>query len=98
MPACCCVRAGWRPLQVAVHVEGQLNAGEGSRGWSVELALPWSLLQQAANRQVPPAPGGRSLGGCGRQRWGFTMPVIMYHDMGYSQCVPPSLSVYPQLR
>lgn len=44
-------------MQVAVHVAGSLNAAAGSTGWTVEMALPWSLLQQAANRQVPPAHG-----------------------------------------
>lgn len=53
-PPCC---AGWRPAQVAVKVNGSLNVSEGSTGWSVEMALPWSLLQQAANRQTPPAHG-----------------------------------------
>jgi hypothetical protein len=53
----CVPPTGWRPAQVAVQVQGHLNAAEGSQGWTVEMALPWSLLQQAANRQVPPAHG-----------------------------------------
>lgn len=53
------MHAGWRPAGVAVHVEpeGGLNSAKGSSSWSVEITLPWSLLQQAANRQVPPANG-----------------------------------------
>jgi hypothetical protein len=54
---CCAVLAGWRPARVAVQVQGDLNSASGSTSWTVEMALPWSLLQQAANRQVPPAHG-----------------------------------------
>jgi hypothetical protein len=50
--------AGWEPLSHAVSVQGAVNAVEGSQGWSVELALPWSLLKQAAGRAAPPKPGG----------------------------------------
>lgn len=49
--------AGWRPLSAGVFVDGVVNAAAGSAHWSVELALPWSLLQWAANRRAPPAPG-----------------------------------------
>lgn len=49
--------AGWRPLQLGVQVQGTLNAAAGTKGWTVEMALPWSLLSQAANRRTPPQPG-----------------------------------------
>jgi hypothetical protein len=51
------VPSGWQPMQVAVQVNGSLDAREGSRGWTVEMALPWSLLRHAASRQTPPSPG-----------------------------------------
>ena len=38
---------GWRPMRRAVWVDGVLNDGEAmSRGWSVEMAIPWSILGQ----------------------------------------------------
>eukprot|EP00775_Hariotina_reticulata_P007907 gene7907-8103_t len=48
----------WEPMQASVAVNGSLNSQEGSVGWTVELALPWSLLRQAAgSQQVPPKAG-----------------------------------------
>lgn len=45
-------------LRHAVHLEGTLNqAGDRDRGWSVELALPWSGLAHLADgRSLPPRP------------------------------------------
>jgi hypothetical protein len=48
---------GWQPLSLAVSVQGAVNAAGGSQGWTVEMALPWSLLKQAAGRETPPKPG-----------------------------------------
>jgi hypothetical protein len=48
---------GWEPMSLAVSVQGAVNAAGGSQGWAVEMALPWSLLQQAAQRTTPPKPG-----------------------------------------
>lgn len=45
-------------LQSAVALDGTLNnPGDRDRGWTVELALPWPALAQAARRPCPPAPG-----------------------------------------
>lgn len=39
-------------------MDGELNnASVTSRGWGVEMALPWSLLSHAAGRPCPPGPG-----------------------------------------
>ena len=51
---------GWdiHGLQVGTSVDGTLNRpGDTDRGWTVELALPWAALQEAAHRAAPPAPG-----------------------------------------
>lgn len=51
---------GWEiaGLQSAVHMDGTLNAaGDTDRGWSVELAFPWSALGELARRPAPPADG-----------------------------------------
>jgi cellulose/xylan binding protein with CBM9 domain len=45
-------------LKPAVFVDGTLNdARDRDRGWSVELAFPWSVLGEFAHRPSPPAPG-----------------------------------------
>jgi hypothetical protein len=45
-------------LKTAVHVDGTLNdPSDTDRGWSVEIAIPWKVLAEAANRPSPPAPG-----------------------------------------
>jgi len=45
-------------LRTAVHVSGTLNdPGDVDKGWSVEIAFPWDVLAQAADRPAPPRPG-----------------------------------------
>lgn len=45
-------------LKKAVHVNGTLNdPRDRDVGWTVELALPWQVLKEAAPRQQPPKPG-----------------------------------------
>jgi hypothetical protein len=45
-------------LKTAVHLDGTLNdPADTDRGWSVEIAIPWKVLAEAAGRPAPPAPG-----------------------------------------
>jgi len=45
-------------LKTAVHVDGTLNdASDKDRGWTVEIAIPWDVLAQCANRPSPPEAG-----------------------------------------
>lgn len=45
-------------LKSAVHVEGTVNdARDVDRGWTVELALPWNVLEEAAREGRPPLAG-----------------------------------------
>ena len=45
-------------LQTAVHVDGTLNdPSDVDRGWTVEIAMPWSTLREAAHRPAPPHAG-----------------------------------------
>ena len=45
-------------LKTAVHLDGTLNdPSDTDRGWSVEIAIPWKVLAEAAGRPAPPAPG-----------------------------------------
>ena len=62
---------GWLPLKRAVHVDGHLNDGSRvSRGWSLELAIPWSNLRQAAHgRSCPPGEGDQWRINFSRVQW-----------------------------
>lgn len=45
-------------LKSAVQLEGSLNnPRDTDSGWSVELALPWQVLEECAPHGGPPAPG-----------------------------------------
>ncbi len=45
-------------LQSAVNLDGSLNdPGNRDRGWSVEIAIPWQVLQECARRDAPPIDG-----------------------------------------
>lgn len=47
-----------RGLRYAPLVDGTLNhPGDRDRGWTVELALPWEALREAARDHRPPRPG-----------------------------------------
>ena len=51
---------GWdcKGMKSAVFVDGTLNdPSETDRGWSVEFALPWKSLAEAAHRPAPPHNG-----------------------------------------
>jgi len=63
---------GWdiRGLQVGVKVDGTLNRpGDTDRGWTVELALPWAALRDAANTAAPPRPGDQWRVNFSRVEW-----------------------------
>lgn len=45
-------------LQTAVRVEGTLNQpADRDRGWTVEIAMPWTVLKEHAKQAAPPRPG-----------------------------------------
>lgn len=53
---------GWdiTGLQVGVDLKGTLNvAGDRDQGWTVELALPWNILKEAAAGHRAPLSGDR---------------------------------------
>jgi len=63
---------GWdiRGLETAVAVHGTLNRpGDRDDGWSVEIAIPWSALGEAANRSVPPEAGDQWRVNFSRVEW-----------------------------
>jgi hypothetical protein len=51
---------GWdaKGMKLAVHVDGTINdARDTDRGWSVEIALPWSLFAEYTRGACPPNVG-----------------------------------------
>jgi hypothetical protein len=53
---------GWdiAGLQIGVDVRGTLNRpGNRDEGWTVEIAMPWKILEEAAPDHKPPRPGDR---------------------------------------
>ena len=45
-------------LQVGVHVRGTINrTGDRDEGWTVEIAMPWEVLREAAPRRTKPRAG-----------------------------------------
>ena len=53
---------GWdiAGLRIGVDVRGTLNhPGDRDEGWSVEIAIPWKILREAAPGQKAPAAGDR---------------------------------------
>lgn len=57
-------------LRSAVFVDGTLNdPSDQDRGWSVELALPWTSLAEAAGCPAPPRDGDVWRMNCSRVEW-----------------------------
>lgn len=57
-------------LQARVNVRGTLNrAGDRDEGWTIELALPWTILKEAAPGQRRPASGDRWRVNFSRVEW-----------------------------
>ncbi len=57
-------------LETAVAIDGTLNRhGDRDRGWSVEIAIPWSVLGEAANRPTPPEAGDQWRVNFSRVEW-----------------------------
>jgi hypothetical protein len=57
-------------LQTAVFVDGTLNdPSDTDHGWSVEIAIPWAVLAEAANRDVPPNGGDQWRVNFSRVQW-----------------------------
>jgi hypothetical protein len=57
-------------LRTAVHVNGTLNdASDTDRGWSVEIAIPWTALNQVAGCRTPPRDGDQWRINFSRVQW-----------------------------
>jgi thiamine biosynthesis lipoprotein ApbE len=57
-------------LQVGVDVRGTINRpGDRDEGWSVEIAMPWKVLSEAAPDRKPPKAGDRWRVNFSRVEW-----------------------------
>ncbi len=57
-------------LKTAVHVEGTLNdPSDVDTAWSVEIAIPWAVLKEAAGCTTPPEDGDQWRVGFSRVEW-----------------------------
>ena len=57
-------------LKTAVHLRGTLNdPGDRDEGWSVEIAMPWSILREAAPRRRAPRDGEQWRVNYSRVQW-----------------------------
>jgi hypothetical protein len=57
-------------LTTAVHLDGTLNdPRDRDRGWTVEIAFPWTVLAECAHRAAPPADGDQWRVNFSRVEW-----------------------------
>jgi hypothetical protein len=57
-------------LKRAVHVRGTSNKpGDRDEGWSVEIAMPWEILREAAPNKTAPQPGDQWRVNFSRVEW-----------------------------
>ena len=57
-------------LRTAVYVDGTLNdPSDTDLGWTVEIAIPWEVLGEAANRETPPPAGDQWRVNFSRVEW-----------------------------
>ena len=64
---------GWdiAGLQVGVDIRGTLNkAGDKDEGWSVELALPWNILEETSTQKRVPRDG---------EQWRINFSRVEWH-------------------
>lgn len=74
-------------LRTAVNLEGTLNdASDTDTAWTAEVAIPWAVLGQAAQRPAPPAPFHIWRVNFSRVQWRFE-PVPAG---GYRKAVDPA--------
>jgi len=67
-------------LLSAVALQGTLNnPSDRDHGWTVELSLPWSVLEETARRPAPPRPGDVWRLNFSRVQWHLDVVEGAYH-------------------
>jgi hypothetical protein len=57
-------------LRTGIFVDGTLNdPSDTDDGWSVEIAIPWAVLEECAHRPAPPSPGDQWRVNFSRVEW-----------------------------
>jgi hypothetical protein len=80
-------------LRSAVHVQGTINdPSDRDTGWSVEIALPWDVLDEAAGTESPPQPGERWRVNFSRVEWRMRVEGGVYAK----EIDPSSGEPYPE--
>jgi len=72
-------------IKTAVHVDGTINyPGDTDRGWSVEFAIPWTVLAEFAHKPSPPRHG---------DQWRVNFSRVEYvHEIVTSTNTTPDIS------
>lgn len=66
-------------LRTAVSVRGRINSpGTPDEGWSVEIAMPWRILREAAPGRKPPAAGQQWRVNFSRVEWAWQLTTGQY--------------------
>jgi len=70
-------------LETAVFVDGTLNdPSDQDRGWSVEIAIPWTSLRECAgDASAPPSPGDRWRMNFSRVDWDLEIVESAYRKL-----------------
>jgi hypothetical protein len=69
-------------LKSAVHLDGTLNdVTDTDRGWSVELAVPWTALGELARRSSPPGDGDQWRVNFSRVQWALEVSNGTYRKI-----------------
>ncbi|MBN1348274.1 carbohydrate-binding family 9-like protein [candidate division KSB1 bacterium] len=80
-------------LKSAVHVDGTINQpGDKDTGWSLEVAIPWSVLKECAHKKAPPIAGDQWRVNFSRVEW-----QVEVKDGKYSKIINPETGKpYPE--
>lgn len=73
---------GWdvKGLKTAVHLNGALNdPSKPSKGWTVEIAIPWSGIKEVCQVPCPPMPGDEWRINFSRVEWHLDAINGQYH-------------------
>jgi hypothetical protein len=69
-------------MKTAVHVDGTLNDPSGrDRGWSLEMAIPWTALAEFAGVPCPPRDGDRWRINFSRVEWDIEVAAGVYRKV-----------------